>query len=94
MSCQVTHNNQSIRNIFYHVEQCSGGNGIFAFSSRNQVYIITQRLFTQTNYDLFTNKFGDAPSGTEITDEYVLNEVNCQKAMHLFITRESVTHDL
>ena len=94
MSCQVTHNNQSIRNIFYHVEQCSGGNGIIAFSSRNQVYIITQRLFTQTNYDLFTNKFGDAPSGTEITDEYVLNEVNCQKAMQLFITRESVTHDL
>ena len=92
-SCQVTHNNQSIRNIFYHVEQCSGGNGIIAFSSRNKIYLITQRLFSKTNYELFTNKFGDAPRELEITDEYVLNEINYQKAMQLFITRESVTHD-
>ena len=94
LSCQVKENEQSIRNIFYHVEHCSGGNGIIAFSSRNQIYIITQRLFSQTNYELFTNKFGDAPSSTEITDEYVLNEVNYQKARQLFITRENVTHDL
>jgi hypothetical protein len=94
VKCLTDYGGVTTPSLYYHIEICSGGNAIVAASDTSNVYIINNKLLAGTKCFMYRDKFGDFAQGRTISDEYVLSEDDYNKAMKLYVTRNTVTNNL
>ena len=71
--------------LFYHSIKCFGDNGIFLNTYNDEIVYILDRRFIPSGIYIYLNNFGEPMKGSYISDEYVLNKIELNKAINKYI---------
>ena len=82
---EVKPNGKKEYSLIDHSKKCGGGNVIFISGKDSQIIYLLKRQFSNSGIYIYLNSFGEYAKGYDLNNNYILNRIELEKAIQIFI---------